>query len=63
MTKKGKKSSSENVNSDQEKIIESALNNTTSLNPVLGLSRGDLGKSLASGLRLLITPLPMVRSS
>jgi len=50
MTKKGKKSSSENVNSDQEKIIESALNNTTSLNPVLGLSRGDLGKSLASAL-------------
>jgi len=45
-----KKGENKEADFEQENIIESALSSTTSLNPVLGLSRGDLGKSLASAL-------------
>jgi len=50
MNKAGKNNGGKSARSEEEVMIESALNNTTSLNPVLGLSKGDLGKSLASTL-------------
>jgi len=50
MSKEGKKDENKKASSDQVRIIESALSNTTSLNPVLGLNKGDLAKSLASTL-------------
>jgi len=45
-----KKGDNKQADYEQEIIIENALRSTTSLNPVLGLSKGDLGKSLASAL-------------